>query len=67
MHCQQTEDMCTRSACFKVATPGKLAFSGYGECGIAGFVTCGGCTGKEPYPVQSCYSHIYLRLYVSQP
>lgn len=50
IRCQQTEDMCPGTACFKVATGGKLAFEEFGECEIIGFVTCGGCPGKRAIP-----------------
>ncbi|HHV85348.1 MAG TPA: CGGC domain-containing protein [Petrimonas sp.] len=50
IRCQQTEDICPGTACFKVATKGKLAFEEYGECEIIGFVTCGGCPGKRAVP-----------------
>ncbi len=35
IRCQQTEDICPGTACFKVATKGKLAFEEYGECEYA--------------------------------
>ncbi|WP_293732267.1 CGGC domain-containing protein [uncultured Parabacteroides sp.] len=50
IRCQQTEDMCPGTTCFKVAIGGKLAFADYGECEIVGFVTCGGCPGKRAVP-----------------
>lgn len=50
IRCQQTEDMCPGTTCFKVASKGKLAFAGYGECEVIGFVTCGGCPGKRAVP-----------------
>ncbi|MDL2223185.1 CGGC domain-containing protein [Bacteroidales bacterium OttesenSCG-928-M11] len=50
IRCQQTEDMCPGTTCFKVATRGKLAFADYGECEIVGFVSCGGCPGKRAIP-----------------
>lgn len=50
IRCQQTEDMCPGTACFKSATKGILAFEEYGECEIVGFITCGGCPGKRSVP-----------------
>ena len=50
IRCQQTEDMCPGTGCFSAVMGGKLAFAGYGECIITGFVTCGGCPGKRAVP-----------------
>jgi predicted metal-binding protein len=50
IRCQQTEDMCPRTADFKVAKAGKLAFEEIGACEVVGFVTCGGCPGKRAIP-----------------
>lgn len=47
IRCQQTEDMCPGTICFKVAKEGKLAFNEIGQTEIVGFVTCGGCPGKK--------------------
>ena len=47
IRCQQTEDLCGGTTCFKVAKEGKLAFTQLGECEIVGFVSCGGCPGKK--------------------
>ncbi|WP_243345407.1 CGGC domain-containing protein [Parabacteroides sp. FAFU027] len=47
IRCQQTEDMCPGTTCFKVATEGKLAFKEAGASEVVGFVTCGGCPGKK--------------------
>lgn len=47
IRCLQTEDMCPGTTCFKVASTGKSAFEEYGACEIIGFVTCGGCPGKQ--------------------
>lgn len=45
--CQQTEDLCPGTACFKVAKEGKLGFEEIGPSEIIGFVSCGGCPGKR--------------------
>lgn len=50
IRCQQTEDMCPGTTCFKVAIEGKLAFQEIGKSEIIGFVTCGGCPGKRAVP-----------------
>jgi len=50
IRCQQTEDMCPGTACFKVTSEGKLAFADIGGCEVVGFVTCGGCPGKRAVP-----------------
>ncbi|MBP7632730.1 CGGC domain-containing protein [Candidatus Ozemobacteraceae bacterium] len=50
IRCQQTESMCPGSACFVFAARGKGAFEETGPCEIAGFVSCGGCPGKNVVP-----------------
>ncbi len=47
IRCQQVEDICPGTNCFKVAREGKLAFEETGPVEIVGFVTCGGCPGKR--------------------
>lgn len=47
IRCQQTEDMCCGSNCFKSAAEGKNAFEDIGKSEIIGFVSCGGCPGKR--------------------
>lgn len=50
IRCQQTEDMCPGTTCFKVASEGKLAFKEIGASEIVGFISCGGCPGKRAVP-----------------
>jgi predicted metal-binding protein len=47
IRCQQTEDMCTGTVDFKVASEGKLAFEHLGPVEVVGFISCGGCPGKK--------------------
>ncbi len=47
IRCQQTEDMCTGTTDFKIASQGKLAFEHLGPVEIVGFISCGGCPGKK--------------------
>ena len=48
IRCQQTEDMCPATTCFKVMDTKKLAFEGIEErIEIIGVTTCGGCPGKK--------------------
>ncbi len=47
IRCQQTEDMCPGTSCFKVAKGGKLAFEEIGPVEIVGVLSCGGCPGKR--------------------
>ena len=48
IRCQQTEDICSGTADFKVMQEGKGAFAGNrGPVEIIGFVSCGGCPGKR--------------------
>ena len=50
IRCQQTEDMCPGTICFKVASLGKRAFENISPVEIVGFVSCGGCPGKRAIP-----------------
>ena len=50
IRCQQTEDMCPGTGCFKAARGAKGAFAEYGECEVVGMITCGGCPGKRAIP-----------------
>jgi predicted metal-binding protein len=50
IRCQQTEDMCPGTTCFKVASLGKRAFEQISPVEIVGFVSCGGCPGKRAIP-----------------
>jgi len=50
IRCQQTEDICPGTTCFKVASKGKLAFEHTGSVEIEAFVSCGGCPGKRAIP-----------------
>jgi predicted metal-binding protein len=47
IRCQQTEDMCSGSKCFKAAKVAVGAFQGMDSVEIVGFVSCGGCPGKR--------------------
>ncbi len=47
IRCQQTEDLCPGTSCFKVAKKGALAFEESGAVDVVGFVSCGGCPGKR--------------------
>lgn len=47
IRCQQTEDVCGGTGCFKAATAGKGAFEETGAVEVIGFVSCGGCPGKR--------------------
>lgn len=47
IRCQQTENICPGSTVFKVAAQGKSAFEATGPVMIVGFVSCGGCPGKN--------------------
>ena len=47
IRCQQTESMCPGTSDFKVAAQGTLGFEGTGPVEIVGFVSCGGCPGKQ--------------------
>lgn len=50
IRCQQTEGLCPGSACFAFAARGNGAFEETGPGEIAGFVSCGGCPGKNVVP-----------------
>ena len=47
IRCQQTENMCPGTADFKAAKDGKFNFEEFGPCEVIGFVSCGGCPGKQ--------------------
>jgi len=47
IRCQQTEDVCSGTMDFKIASQGKLAFEKTGAVEVIGFVSCGGCPGKR--------------------
>lgn len=47
IRCQQTEDACPGTSCFKTATEKKGGLTGLGPVEIVGFVSCGGCPGKR--------------------
>ena len=50
IRCQQTEDMCPGSNCFKTAKENMGAFQELGTVEIVSFVSCGGCPGKRAVP-----------------
>jgi len=47
VRCQQTEDMCAGSNCFKTARESMGAFQEMESVEVMGFVSCGGCPGKR--------------------
>ncbi len=47
IRCQQTEHACVGRADFKAAQSGTGAFKEFGPVEIVGFVSCGGCPGKQ--------------------
>ncbi len=47
IRCQQAEDLCPGTSCFRSALNGEKGFESVGPCEIIGFVTCGGCPGKK--------------------
>lgn len=47
IRCQQTEHLCPGTMDFVTASKGKGSFEPFGECQIVGFVSCGGCPGKQ--------------------
>ena len=48
IRCQQTEDYCPGTSCFKMAREHKGVFEGVNEeIEIVGFTNCGGCPGKK--------------------
>lgn len=48
IRCQQTEDFCPGSGCFKAVNKRKGVFEGCDEeIEVIGFITCGGCPGKK--------------------
>lgn len=50
IRCQQTENMCPGTACFKFAALGKGSFESVGAVEVMGFISCGGCPGKNAVP-----------------
>ena len=49
IRCQQTEDMCPGTTDFKGMRNKKADFEGIeDDIEIVGFVSCGGCPGKNP-------------------
>lgn len=47
IRCQQTEDECAGSICFRVARQANQAFKAIGRVEVVGFASCGGCPGKK--------------------
>lgn len=47
IRCQQTEYICPGTTDFLLVKQGKGSFAPYGPCELVGFITCGGCPGKE--------------------
>jgi len=47
IRCQKTEAMCPATLCLKVAREGKGLFKDVGPVELVGFLSCGGCSGKE--------------------
>jgi len=47
IRCQQTEDMCPGSHCFKAAKESTGVFQQMELIEVVGFVSCGGCPGKR--------------------
>ena len=47
IRCRQTEEICPGTSDFKCAKAGTLAFEPFGPCEVVGFVSCGGCPGKN--------------------
>ncbi|QDU34102.1 CGGC domain protein [Poriferisphaera corsica] len=47
IRCQQTEHLCPGTSCFKAASTGRFNFEPFGPCEIIGFISCGGCPGKQ--------------------
>ncbi|OPZ78472.1 MAG: CGGC domain protein [Alphaproteobacteria bacterium ADurb.Bin438] len=50
IRCNQTEDLCPGTSCFKALKTGSGAFQNSSENEIIGFVSCGGCPGKKAIP-----------------
>ena len=50
LRCRQTESMCPGTADFKVTSKGLGAFKETGPVEIVGYVSCGGCPGKDAVP-----------------
>jgi len=47
IRCQQTEDMCPGSNCFKAVRECTGSFEKIQPVEVVGFVSCGGCSGKR--------------------
>ena len=47
IRCQQTEHLCPGSMDMKIVAKGLKAFEPYGPSQLVGFVSCGGCPGKQ--------------------
>lgn len=47
IRCRQTEDLCPGTTDFRIAKEGSCVFKETGPVEIVGFVSCGGCPGKN--------------------
>ena len=47
IRCRQTEDLCPGTTDLICASEGKSAFAELGPCTVIGFVSCGGCPGRQ--------------------
>ncbi|QQE12161.1 CGGC domain-containing protein [Planctomycetota bacterium] len=47
IRCQQTEHLCPGTSDFKAAREGRFNFEQFGPCEVVGFISCGGCPGKQ--------------------
>ncbi len=47
IRCRQTEHLCPGTTDLKLVDTGKGVFESFGPCELVGFVSCGGCPGKE--------------------
>ena len=47
IRCQQTEHLCAGTTDFRCAAAGKGSFEALGPCEVVGFISCGGCPGKN--------------------
>ena len=47
IRCRQTEHLCPGTTDIKLVAGGKGSFEPFGPCELVGFVSCGGCPGKE--------------------
>ena len=50
IRCRQTEAICPGTTDFKFTSKGLGAFEEFGPVEIVGFVSCGGCPGKNAVP-----------------